>query len=80
MPSLAADPDRIRGLTPPARRRRARRPRRARRLRGSGGGPDKTILNSPRFLKDAGYRMLCAYLRPPTTPALRTLRRKAEER
>ena len=52
----------------------------ARVLRGSGGGPDKTILNSPRFLKDVGYRMLCAYLRDPNDPGFETLRRKAEER
>ncbi len=32
---------------------------------GSGGGPDKTILNSPRFLTDLGYRMICGYLHPP---------------
>jgi glycosyltransferase involved in cell wall biosynthesis len=52
----------------------------ARVLRGSGGGPDKTILNSPRFLKDAGYRMLCAYLRDPADPGFGRLRAKAEER
>ncbi len=34
-------------------------------VRGSGGGPDKTILNSPRYLADRGYPMLCAYLRHP---------------
>jgi glycosyltransferase involved in cell wall biosynthesis len=32
---------------------------------GSGGGPDKTILNSPRFLSPLGYKMLCGYLYPP---------------
>jgi glycosyltransferase involved in cell wall biosynthesis len=32
---------------------------------GSGGGPDKTILNSPRFLDPLGYRMVCAYMHPP---------------
>jgi glycosyltransferase involved in cell wall biosynthesis len=52
----------------------------ARVLRGSGGGPDKTILNSPRFLKDAGYRMLCAYLRDPADTGFDRLRAKAEER
>ena len=25
---------------------------------GAGGGPEKTILNSPRFLEPLGYRML----------------------
>ena len=32
---------------------------------GSGGGPDKTILNSPRFLDQLGYKMICGYLHPP---------------
>src|SRR5207302_4278363 len=44
---------------------------------GSGGGPDKTILNSPRFLTAAGYRMLCAYMHPPGDPGFEQLRAKA---
>jgi hypothetical protein len=32
----------------------------ARVVTGSGGGPDKTILNSPRFLAPHGYEALCA--------------------
>lgn len=36
----------------------------ARVVTGAGGGPEKTILNSPRFLTPLGYRMLCAYLTP----------------
>jgi glycosyltransferase involved in cell wall biosynthesis len=36
----------------------------ARVLSGSWGGPDKTVLNSPRFL-EGRYRCLCAYLRHP---------------
>jgi glycosyltransferase involved in cell wall biosynthesis len=35
---------------------------------GRGGGPDKTILNSPRFLRPLGYEMLCAYMHPPGDP------------
>ena len=31
---------------------------------GTGGGPDKTILHSPRYLAD-DYRMLCAFMRHP---------------
>jgi glycosyltransferase involved in cell wall biosynthesis len=31
----------------------------------TGGGPDKTILNSPRFLTASGYRTLCAFMHPP---------------
>jgi glycosyltransferase involved in cell wall biosynthesis len=34
---------------------------------GRGGGPEKTILNSPRFLADE-YRMRLAYLRPEGDP------------
>ncbi|HBI44287.1 MAG TPA: glycosyltransferase family 1 protein [Planctomycetales bacterium] len=76
MPSLAPESART------AARRRSSAPvvLDARVLRGSGGGPDKTILNSPRFLKDAGYRMLCAYLRDPADPGFDRLRAKAEER
>ena len=50
----------------------------ARVVTGSGGGPDKTILNSPRFLEPAGYRMLCAYMHPPGDPGFEALRRRAE--
>lgn len=32
---------------------------------GHGGGPEKTILNSPRFLKRLGYQSKLAYLHPP---------------
>src|SRR4051794_36650207 len=51
----------------------------ARVVTGSGGGPDKTILNSPRFLKAAGYRMLCAYMHPPGDPGFEKLRARAVE-
>ncbi len=45
---------------------------------GSGGGPDKTILNSPRHLWSAGYETLCAYMHPPADPGFVELRRKAD--
>lgn len=45
---------------------------------GTGGGPDKTILNQPRFLAPAGYRNLCAYLHPPDDPGFEALRQRAE--
>jgi glycosyltransferase involved in cell wall biosynthesis len=45
---------------------------------GSGGGPDKTILNSPRHLEPLGYRMLCGYLHPPGDDGYREIIRKAE--
>jgi glycosyltransferase involved in cell wall biosynthesis len=44
---------------------------------GTGGGPEKTILNSPRFLETAGYRNLCVYLHPPGDPGVQTLRERA---
>jgi glycosyltransferase involved in cell wall biosynthesis len=50
----------------------------ARVVSGTGGGPDKTILNSPRFLEAMGYRNLYAYLHPPEDPGFESLRRKAE--
>ena len=45
---------------------------------GSGGGPDKTILNSPRFLAEDGYRMICAYMHPPGDPGFEVLRERAD--
>src|SRR5262249_40427185 len=51
----------------------------ARVVTGSGGGPDKTILNSPRFLEPLGYRMICAYMHPPNDPGFDVLRKKAEQ-
>jgi glycosyltransferase involved in cell wall biosynthesis len=45
---------------------------------GSGGGPDKTILNSPRYLTPLGYRMLCGYLYPPNDSGYSDIVRKAE--
>lgn len=44
---------------------------------GSGGGPDKTILSSPRFLAKDGYQMLCAYLRDPDDLGFARLRDRA---
>src|SRR5579885_2359670 len=49
----------------------------ARVVTGSGGGPDKTILNSPRFLGQVGYRMVCGYLHPPGDPGYEEIVRKA---
>lgn len=45
---------------------------------GTGGGPDKTILNSPRFLERLGYRSLCAYLHPPCDDGFEALHEKAQ--
>ena len=46
---------------------------------GTGGGPEKTILNSPRHLRDLGYESACAYLHPPDDPGLQVLELKAKE-
>jgi glycosyltransferase involved in cell wall biosynthesis len=46
---------------------------------GTGGGPDKTILNSPRFLAKLGYRALCAYMHPPGDAGFETIRKRAEQ-
>lgn len=46
-------------------------------VKGSGGGPDKTIVNSPPYLAERGYRMLCAYLHDPADPGFPRLCEKA---
>jgi len=47
-------------------------------VNGFGGGPEKTILNSPRYLPPLGYRSICAYLHPPNDPGLDILRERAQ--
>ncbi len=44
---------------------------------GTGGGPEKTILNSPRFLEPYGYRAICAYMHPPADPGTAVLKDRA---
>jgi glycosyltransferase involved in cell wall biosynthesis len=44
---------------------------------GTGGGPEKTILNSPRFLAEYGIDTACLFMRPPGDPGFRTLESKA---
>jgi glycosyltransferase involved in cell wall biosynthesis len=51
----------------------------ARVLSGSGGGPDKTLIYSPPFLANAGYRMLCAYLHDPADPGFDLLNKRAAD-
>lgn len=46
---------------------------------GVGGGPEKTILNSPRFLPDLGYRQICTYLRPPGDDGFQSIRQRAAD-
>ena len=49
----------------------------ARVVTGTGGGPDKTILNSPRFLTVLGYESVCAYLHPPEDSGFEELKQRA---
>jgi glycosyltransferase involved in cell wall biosynthesis len=44
---------------------------------GAGGGPEKTILNSPRFLPELGYQSVCAYMRPANDSGFQVLRERA---
>ena len=46
---------------------------------GTGGGPEKTILNSPRLLAERGYRGVCVFLHPPGDPGIEDLRRRGRE-
>jgi glycosyltransferase involved in cell wall biosynthesis len=70
----------LRTLAGPPMRRRDPRPvvLDARVVTEAGGGPDKTILNSPRFLVDS-YHNICAYMHPPGDPGFETLRAKARQ-
>lgn len=44
---------------------------------GTGGGPDKTILNTPRLLDPLGYRTICAFMHPPEDAGFEVIRRRA---
>ncbi len=46
---------------------------------GAGGGPEKTIVNSPRYLAERGYRSIVAYLHPPHDPGFEVIRARAQE-
>jgi glycosyltransferase involved in cell wall biosynthesis len=43
---------------------------------GHGGGPEKTILNSPRFLRRLGYESQLAYLHPPGDPGFTAIQNR----
>jgi glycosyltransferase involved in cell wall biosynthesis len=43
----------------------------------TGGGPEKTILNSPAHLEKRGYRGVCAYLHPPHDPGFAEIQKRA---
>lgn len=51
----------------------------ARIVTGTGGGPDKTILNSPRHLEGTRYRALAAYLHPPNDLGFAEIVQRANE-
>ena len=44
---------------------------------GTGGGPEKTILNSPRFLRQYGIESACMFLRPPDDEGFASLEASA---
>jgi len=46
---------------------------------GTGGGPEKTILNSPRFIKKHGYDAHVVYLCPPDPVIQESLRTRAQK-
>lgn len=50
----------------------------ARVVTGEGGGPDKTILNTPRFMAERGFPSVCVYLRPPKDSGFAALEEKAK--
>ncbi|MBL8838611.1 MAG: glycosyltransferase [Alphaproteobacteria bacterium] len=46
---------------------------------GVGGGPEKTILNSPRFLRGTAYEEYACYYRPPGDPGFAIIQQRAAE-
>ena len=44
---------------------------------GTGGGPEKTILNSPRFLREYEIDSACMFMKPPEDPGFASLQAKA---
>jgi glycosyltransferase involved in cell wall biosynthesis len=47
---------------------------------GAGGGPEKTIINTPRHLEGTAYRASVAYLHPPEDPGFEIITRRALEK
>lgn len=48
-------------------------------ITGTGGGPEKTILNSPRFLRDEGFDSACLFMHPPDDEGFQVIRDRAAE-
>lgn len=44
---------------------------------GTGGGPEKTIINSPRYLASTRYEEIACYLHPPGDPGFEVLKERA---
>lgn len=44
---------------------------------GEGGGPEKTIINTPRYMNSYGYPTLCAYMHPPKDPGFDVIQSRA---
>ena len=49
----------------------------ARVVTGEGGGPDKTILNTNRYMAERGYPSVCVYLRSPNDSGFSAIEEKA---
>ena len=47
-------------------------------ITGVGGGPEKTILNSPRFLEPYGVDSACLFMHPPGDDGFNEIRSRAE--
>lgn len=46
---------------------------------GTGGGPEKTILNSPRYIREHGFDAEVVYLCPPDDAVVDSLKRRAKQ-
>jgi hypothetical protein len=51
----------------------------ARIVTGTGGGPDKTIINSPRFLAGHGIDSTCVFYHPPDDVGFEVLQQRADQ-
>ena len=49
-------------------------------MAGTGGGPEKTILRSPKYADPNRYRMAIAYIHPPDDPGIETIRARRPSR
>lgn len=47
-------------------------------INGFGGGPDKTVINSPRYYPEFGFEGMVAFLHPPGDDGVRFLKQRCE--